>query len=137
MITGSKLPLRASGTQILIEQCLVQGEAVVADTRSEHEKKTEQFIKKVVAAHDKMASMVRVNNRERKQRIEEYLVSDAYGNSDSSQSLLCFSLSETSPASMAGKRCLCGEGTALGGQEERGRGTSWPKVLLRSFAISA
>ena len=45
------------------------------ESLSDEDKHRETFIKKVIAAHDKIDSMLRVNQHDREKKINDYLVS--------------------------------------------------------------
>ena len=53
----------------------MQGEGPNTEVQSDEDRRNENFIKKVVAAHDKIATILRVNQQERDKKISEYIVS--------------------------------------------------------------
>ena len=63
---------------IVIFSLQLQGEHSPSENLSDEDKYTESFIKKVVAAHDKIASMTRINQHEREKKIDDYVVSLQY-----------------------------------------------------------
>ena len=53
----------------------MQGEGFNTEIQNDEDRRKEIFIKKVVAAHDKIATILRVNQQERDKKISEYTVS--------------------------------------------------------------
>ena len=53
----------------------MKGEGFNTEIQNDEDRRKEIFIKKVVAAHDKIATILRVNQQERDKKISEYTVS--------------------------------------------------------------